>query len=268
MPLAAVSSGNLTVPRGPTGGGAGRRLAGARADGPHPPQWGSMATSAARAASPCDGCDARCCRSYTVHVTGADAFRIARGTGLEPIEFLRYLRQEARTDTGFQLEAGGSTFDLILETARTDDPRKPCLFFRVDEATGEGRCGIYALRPGACRRFPAMRREGGGVGVRDGIVCPDGAWEGHPIDRLSWRVALEREGRDAELYAVVVGEWNARVEAAPRRAPRTFEQYLDHLADAYRWISQLRQGLGPRGVAGPALLLRVGEALRELPSPW
>jgi Fe-S-cluster containining protein len=229
---------------------------------------GGMASGEpAAGASPCEGCDARCCRSYTVHVTGADAYRIANGTGLDLVRFLAYLPQAERTDGGFLLESGGATHDLILETARTDEPRKPCLFLRVDDQTGAGRCGIYPFRPGACRRFPAVRRDGGGVALRGGIVCPDGAWAGYPLDRLSWRVALARERRDAELYAVVVADWNARVEADRGRGRRTFEQYLDHLWDAYAWIAQLRRGLPPHEGVGPALLLRVGEGLHAVPGP-
>jgi Fe-S-cluster containining protein len=219
--------------------------------------------SATRLPSPCDGCDARCCRSYTVHVTGADAYRIACGMGLEMVQFLGYVPEVERTDAGFLLEAGGPTFSLMLETARSDETRKPCLFLRVNPATGVGRCGIYPLRPGACRRFPAIRLDDGGVGARDDVVCPDGAWVGHPMDRLSWRVALAREERDKELYAVVVAEWNARVEAERGRPARTVEQYLDHLSDAYGWITRMRRALSPRESAGPGLLLRVGEALRE-----
>lgn len=215
-------------------------------------------------ASPCDGCDARCCRSYTVHVTGEDAFRIACGTGLPMVQFLGYVTQAERSPTGFLLEPGGVTFDLVLDQAPSPERLKPCVFLRVDDA-GLGRCGIYPIRPGACRRFPAVRIEGGGVGVRDGIVCPEGAWDGHPMDGLSWRTALAREQRDRELYAVVASEWNARVEAAGEHTPRTFEAYLDYLSDAYGWISAVRRTLRPRERAGPALLLRVGEALCTFP---
>lgn len=217
-------------------------------------------------ASPCDGCDARCCWSYTVFVTGADVFRIAEATGLEPTEFLAYLPQPERTDAGFLLGRGGPTHELLLKTA-SDDPRKPCLFLRVDEATGAGRCGIYPARPGSCRRFPAIRRDGGGVGVRPGLVCPDGAWEGYPLDRLSWRVALLRERREAELYAIVVAEWNTRVEAANGHAPRTVEQFLEHVCDAYGWITRMRHALGPGEGGGEPLLERVRAALREFPGP-
>ncbi|HEY6002422.1 MAG TPA: YkgJ family cysteine cluster protein [Anaeromyxobacter sp.] len=223
------------------------------------------AVAATRLTSPCDGCDARCCRSYTVHVTGADAYRIASGLGLEMVRFLGYVAEVERSETGFLLEAGGPTFSIILETARTGEPRRPCLFFRVDPATGEGRCGIYPLRPDACRRFPAYRRDDGGIAAREEVVCPDGAWVGHPMDRLSWRVALAREERERELYAVVVAEWNARVEAERGRPARTVERYLDHLSDAYGWITRMRHALPPRESAGPGLLVRVGEALREFP---
>jgi Fe-S-cluster containining protein len=218
-------------------------------------------------ASPCDGCDARCCRSYTVYVTGEDAFRIASGTGLPMVRFLGHVQQGERSDMGFLLEPGGVAHDLVLDQAPSPDPLKPCLFLRVGDG-GTGRCGVYPIRPGACRRFPAVRL-GGGVGPREGIVCPEGAWEGHPMDRLSWRIALEREQRERELYAVVVSEWNARVEASGELGPRTFEAYLDHLSDAYRWISGMRRMLRPRDRAGPALLLRVGEGLRAFPaSAW
>lgn len=228
-------------------------------------QNGPMA-SGGPAASPCEGCDARCCRTYAVHLTGADAYRLATGTGLDMVRFLAYRPQVERTDVGFLLERGGPTHDLVLETARTGEPRSPCLFLGVDPETGAGRCGAYVHRPGACRRFPARRADDGRVLVRPGIVCPSGAWDAHPLHRLSWQVALAREQRDAELYAVVVADWNARVEA-PGARPRTAEQYFDHLWDAYAWIAQLRRGLPPRDRAGPALLLRVASELREIPGP-
>ncbi len=220
---------------------------------------------AAAPRSPCETCDARCCRSYTVYVTGEDAFRIACGTGLPLLRFLGYTVQAERTDAGFMLEPGGVTHDLVLATAPSGDPEKPCIFLRTDEG-GRGRCGIYPFRPGACRRFPAVRGDAG-VGVRRGIVCPPGAWDGHPMDRLSWRIALEREQREAELHAVVVAEWNARLEAAEDRWPRTFEAYLDHVCDAYGWIARMRRTLPPRERAGPGLLVRVAEALRAFPGP-
>jgi Fe-S-cluster containining protein len=222
-------------------------------------------STATRLPSPCDGCDARCCRSYTVHVSGADAHRIATGVPLDMIRFLGCVPEVERSETGFLLQPGGRTFSLVLATVRTHDPRSPCIFLRVNEETGEGRCGIYPFRPDACRRFPAYRRDDGSIAAREEVACPEGAWVGHPMDRLSWRVALAREERDLELYAVVVAEWNARIEAARERPARTIAEYLDHVSDAYGWITRMRRTLPPRESAGPGLLLRVGEALRKFP---
>ena len=183
--------------------------------------------------SPCFGCDARCCRSYAVVVTGSDAFRIARGTGLRMVEFLAYRTQSVQTSRGFLLERAGPTHDLILRTVRTDGGPEPCVF--LGEVRGGGRCGIYPLRPDACRRFPAMH-DTRGVTVRKQLICPQGAWDGHPMDRLSWRVALAREERHAELYSDVVGDWNALVEAGAAGSPLSVEQYLDHLSEVYARI--------------------------------
>lgn len=188
-------------------------------------------SSAPSIVSPCIGCDARCCRSYAVVVTGWDAFRIARGTKLRMLEFLAYRTQSVRTSTGFLLEPAGPAHELILRTARTDGGPEPCIF--LGEERGGGRCRIYPLRPDACRRFPAVHGPRG-MTVRENLVCPEGAWDGHPMDRLSWRVALAREERHAALYSDVVREWNARVEMG---APgSSIEQYLEHLEEAYAEI--------------------------------
>jgi Fe-S-cluster containining protein len=190
--------------------------------------------------SPCIGCDARCCRAYTVVVTGTDAFRIARGTGLAMLRFLAYRTQPVPTSTGFLLQRAGPTHDLILKTAPADGGQEPCIFLGDDH--GGGRCRIYPLRPDACRRFPAAHGPEG-IQVRRNTVCPAGAWTDHPMDRLSWRVALAREQRHAELYSDVVADWNARVDAGAAGSPPTIERYLHHLFEVYEHLS-------PRGHPG------------------
>lgn len=211
--------------------------------------------------SPCDTCDARCCSAYAVHVTGDDAWRIAEGLGLPLHGFLAYAPQALRTGTGFLLEPGGPSYDLLLAHATTSDVRPPCVFLRAGDG-GPPRCGVYALRPRACRRFPAARLEGS-YGVRDDIVCPPGAWEDHDMGRLSWRVALGREDREAESYAAVVGVWNERVESAARHAAPTVLDYLDYLAEAYRWLVPWRATLRPAERIGARYVERVRDTLRS-----
>jgi Fe-S-cluster containining protein len=210
-------------------------------------------------ASPCGTCDARCCSAYAVNVTGDDAWRLAEGTGLPLDELLTYRREERPSPAGFLLEPRGPTHELLLAHARPAGHRPPCAFLRAGDG-GAPRCGVYAFRPRACRRFPAVRL-GPGFGVRDGIPCPPGAWAGHDMARLSWRVAVAREEREAEAYAAVVAAWNARVAAGGAAAPGALLAYLDWLADAYRWLVPWRAALAPSRRAGAAFAARVRETL-------
>jgi Fe-S-cluster containining protein len=211
--------------------------------------------------SPCETCDARCCRVYSVHLTGDDVSRIGGGLGLPMQEFVAFAPQRAPTEMGFLLEHGGPTHDLVLRTDGDDAPFRACVFLRALPAGG-GRCGAYAFRPRACRRFPAME-QGGTAAVRDGVVCAPGAWDGSER-RRAWRVELERERREIALHAAVVAIWNEQIVADGGAPPRTALELLEHLGDAYRFVARLRTALRPRDRSGPAFVERVAETLRQL----
>jgi Fe-S-cluster containining protein len=211
---------------------------------------------AAPRSSPCERCDARCCRSYSVHLTLDDAGRIARGLDVPMRRFAAHLPQPVRTATGFVLERGGRTHDLVLGYRPASEPERGCLFLEG------GRCSVYALRPRACRRFPAAV-QGGGVVAREGIVCGTERWAG-AMARRSWRAELERERREVALHEVVVGAWNERIAAEGGEA-RALDRYLEHLEDAWRVVERLRGTLRPRERSGEAFLARVGDILRALP---
>jgi Fe-S-cluster containining protein len=227
-----------------------------------PPASGPAAPIGAPTTSPCDACDARCCSAYAVHVTGDDVRRIAEETGLAPHAFVTWALQAERTATGFVVRPGGPSHDLLLAHARAGGSPRPCPFLRAEDGRTP-RCGIYAFRPRVCRRFPAVRM-GDGYGARDGIVCGPGAWARHDLARLSWRVAIAREEREAEAYAAVVAAWNERVErgAAPDEGLLGF---LDYLGDAYRWLARWRAALPPADRAGPAFRERIRRTLRACP---
>lgn len=211
-----------------------------------------------RLTSPCDGCDARCCRVYVVPVSGDDAFRLARATGVPLHRLVACAPQREPDGPGFLLDPDGPAHVLVL-AAQAGHPMAACAFL-VEEGGG-GRCGAYAARPRACRRFPAVS-EGGRVGAREGTPCPPGAWSEAHLAGLSWRVALAREERELALYGEVVADWNARVHA---RGPATAHAFLDHLGETYAWLTRWRAALAPAERRGAPFLARARYALAALP---
>jgi Fe-S-cluster containining protein len=210
--------------------------------------------------SPCDACDARCCRVYVVPLTGDDAFRLSQGSGLPMHRLVACAPQREPDAAGFLLEPGGLRHELVL-AAQAGHPMAPCVFLR--EEAGRGRCGAYGFRPRACRRFPAVRAPEDAVVSRDGTPCPPGAWSAARMGRLSWRVALAREEREAALHAEVVADWNARL--CDRGAPASALAWLDHLAETYAYLVAWRRSLRPVERAGEGFLARARYALAALP---
>lgn len=214
----------------------------------------------APSASPCDACDARCCGIYVVPLTGEDAWRLSQATGVPLHRLVACAPQREPDGPGFLLEPDGSPNQLVL-AAQACHPMAACAFLRHEG--GVGRCGAYAARPRACRRFPAVRTGAGAVAARAETPCPPGAWTAARMAGLSWRVALAREEREAALYGEVVEDWNGRLRA--RGASATALAWLDELAETYAFLVRWRAALRPAERGGEAFLRRARHALAALP---
>jgi Fe-S-cluster containining protein len=212
-----------------------------------------------RTASPCDACDARCCSVYVVPLTGDDAWRLAQATGVPLHRLVACAPQREPDGAGFLLAPDGPPHQLVL-AAQAGHPSAPCAFLRVEG--GVGRCGVYAARPRACRRFPAVRA-GGGVVAREGTPCPPGAWSAARMGGLSWRVALAREERETGLWGEVVADWNRRLRA--RGAAASALAWLDELGETSAYLARWRASLRPAERRGPSFLARARYALAALP---
>lgn len=207
-------------------------------------------------ASPCDACDARCCRAYAVHLTLDDVGRLADGLDASLRSFVAPRLQREPDGAGFLLARGGPTHDLILGHRPSPDGGTACQFLEG------GRCSVYRLRPRACRRFPAVVA-GGRVVAREGIICGTAPWV-EVMARRSWRAELEHERRELAVHVAVVAAWNDRFED-PAAGPRTFGDFLDHLESAYAWLARFRQALRHREQHGEPFLRHLREMVRALP---
>jgi len=115
----------------------------------------------------CESCHAGCCRAFAVPVTGADIVAIQRKLGLSFEEFVRRVPDpHGRISNGavphFTFDDSPEAHYVIClkHVASPFHPRvSKCRFLiecppDAEHPIGRARCGIYAVRPHACRIFP------------------------------------------------------------------------------------------------------------------
>jgi Fe-S-cluster containining protein len=186
------------------------------------------------ALSPCAQCHEACCRDYLVTVSGLDAYRISTGLGLHPGQFIVPTSYGDPPD-GFRVDTTGRTNRLSLDKRR-DGPAAGWCTFWMPVGDGLGRCGIYALRPGVCRTYPATLVDGE-VALRTDILCPDGSWgEGSGLFTAQWRSRTEHQYAELEIDAYVNRRWNESAVLTPV-AEDGYRRYLDWIFAVYRNLS-------------------------------
>ena len=209
-------------------------------------------------ANPCATCHIGCCHEYIVPLCGVDVWSIARAQKLPPEQFaVGYTIPEARPET-FRLEQGGPMHGLALDKKGPFELKQPCVFL-VEMAGDFKRCGIYADRPLVCRAYPMASRRGGGITLREGPLCPEGAWPRSEQVRPYWRATVQRMEMAYDVYAEVVLRWNARVEVASERA--TMNEYFSYLMTVYEQLAAVDAELGD------AQMERIRETWRTAPTP-
>jgi Fe-S-cluster containining protein len=195
----------------------------------------------------CDSCHGGCCRAFAVPVTGADIIAIRRKLGLPFEEFVRRTPDPSgRISNGavphFSFNDSPDTPYVICLThapsvfhARSTK----CRFLiesQPDEEfpLGRARCGIYGVRPSACRVFPTKFNATNDLAIvcdipdrfRDNTnpaytLCPR-PWAPEDVDPIQAVQDLAVVTYELAFFRQVAELWN--------RAPASwsvFPQFLD-----------------------------------------
>jgi hypothetical protein len=189
----------------------------------------------------CDSCHAGCCRAFAVPVTGADILAIQRRLGLAFEEFVRKVADPSgRIANGavphftFE-EAPEIPYVICLDhvSSAFHPQSTKCRFLiecppDAEHPLGRARCGIYGVRPSACRVFPTKFNPTNDMAlvvdlpqrVRDSsnpayTLCPR-PWEPADIDPIQavqdlavvkYELAFFRQV--GQLWNRSPGSWNA-----------------------------------------------------------
>lgn len=214
------------------------------------------------ATSPCSTCHEGCCRDYLVTVSGLDVYRISAGLGLAPSQFT-VPTAFGDPPSGFRVDGSNRRYRLSLDKQTNGGAAGWCVFWMPFDS-GLGRCGIYALRPGVCRSYPATMVDGE-VALRPDLMCPDGAWgldSGLFTER--WRGRAERQYAELEIDAHVNRRWN---DSAPLTDDpgEGYAHYLDWILGVYGGLTE-SLGDGPDALAPSRRVLEELERALSLTS--
>lgn len=200
--------------------------------------------------APCDSCHAGCCRSFAVPLSGADIITIERRLGLTFWDFAcRWADESGKIARGrvphfYFPDAPEVPFVIcLLQTESLFLPgTMKCRFLLEcppDEAhpLGEARCGIYGVRPSACRVFPTKLNDTGDLVVlcnvpaspREGghpayDLCPR-EWELDEVDPVQSVQDLVVTKYEFAFFAEIARAWN--------QSPRPWKMFPDFLRIVY-----------------------------------
>lgn len=190
--------------------------------------------------SPCINCPGHCCFRNLINVCGYDAWVIAQELSIKPTDFLAFAQlQEEETPYNFQLNGSGKSYYLVLNMKEQPDGSRRCMF-GLNLPRHQLRCGIYGLRPIACRAYPFVL-EGGEAAIKPWALCPEGAWNLDDLNLLPLREQLGRFQMEFCIYGLVVAGWNERVAQRPPSEKLDFRPFVNFVMDVYDNLEGVRE---------------------------
>jgi Fe-S-cluster containining protein len=188
--------------------------------------------------NPCTSCPGHCCSRNLINVCGHDAWVIARELSIKPTDFLAFAQLEGETPYHFQLDGSGKSYYLMLNMNEQPDGSRRCIF-GLNLPRRQLRCGIYPLRPIACRAYP-FAFDGQEVTIKPWALCPQDMWSLDDLDLPSLREQMGRFQMEFCIYSSVVASWNKQVTQQPRLEKLDFRPFVNFVMDVYDELEEAR----------------------------
>lgn len=189
----------------------------------------------------CLSCAAHCCSQNLINICGYDTWLIANGLDVEPTAFLAFAQMEADSPYHFRLDSSEQAYCLALNMREQANGIRRCIFL-MELPNGQTRCGIYSLRPIACRAYPLALIEDL-VAVKPWAMCREGYPAPSNPDISIWQQELERHDMEFSIYALAVKIWNQKAMEQPVIRELDFRPFPDFLMDLYSRLEPARRGV-------------------------
>ena len=153
-----------------------------------------------KAEFPCTSCDTNCCKEYVIFVNAHDIYRLCRGTGLNPRDFLEIYGAKDY-DLGIKVKEG--LLDLALKQKDGG-----CMF--LEESKDIFRCTVNDFKPSVCKSYPFQMKNGKLIQMSD-KMCPV-EWDTKEFESMMTS-HLKKDEDEWRFYDKLVLEWNTKTSA-------------------------------------------------------
>ncbi|MDD5022795.1 MAG: YkgJ family cysteine cluster protein [Candidatus ainarchaeum sp.] len=166
--------------------------------------------------NPCEYCNSKCCKYYTVALTREDILRVLKiKKGFEWIQVIEANGIETQFSHGFFIFDQGKMKECFLALNRKRSEK--CIFLE------NNKCSIYEYRPMACRLYP-FELGVKGVEYKKKHRCPIG-WN---IDDIKKDFLENNEiaKKEIEEHEKKVREWNSKINEK-----KTIKEFIEFLIE-------------------------------------
>ena len=142
-------------------------------------------------------CHTNCCKEYAIFVNAHDVYRLVKGLGVEPVEFLEIYGAKD-FELGIQVKEG--LVDLALKQKDSS-----CIF--LVESGEIFRCTINDFKPSVCKSYP-FQIQGDKLIQMEHKLCPVD-WDISKFEKIM-ESHLKKDKEEWKFYHDLVLEWNAK----------------------------------------------------------
>jgi Fe-S-cluster containining protein len=217
----------------------------------HPIAVESLPVVTDAASRACLSCHGPCCYEHNVSVSAADLRRLARGLAVPWQSLADIDHHPIGLFEGFRLDRGARHYYFLLKRRESG----ACLLL-VEIDDRHRRCGVHALRPMPCRRYPLVDSDGpDGAELGAHAICPPEQAAIYRAGIGELRALVDEPQAERALYKRVLERWDQLARITPADAPLTPDDFYTWVCRVYDVIDALRTP--ERGDWQPDAYLRV-----------
>ncbi len=188
--------------------------------------------------NPCLNCPGLCCKHNLINLCTYDIWLIVRNLHISPTDFVGFASLGRESPYDFVIDGSGKAYCMVINMKERPDGSRRCMF-ALDLPEPAVRCGIYDIRPIACRAYP-FAFACGKAAVKSWAFCPKPGWDSLQPDQTFWVPELARHDMEFSIHAFLVHVWNTEMIGKPVAEKLNFRPFFEYVFTIYYRLEESR----------------------------